>query len=71
MAIKIHNIFPNLIGIKTLNLSNLKIVGKRFKKTFESNIKTTVKGDTLFDKNSMNYLNLELTEILSYILQSR
>lgn len=69
MTIKIHNIFPNLIAIKTLNLSNLKIVGKRFKKTFESDIKTTVKGDTLFDKNSMNYLNLELTEILSYLLK--
>ena len=69
MAIKIHNIFPNLIGIKTLDLSNFKIFGKKFKKTFESNIKTTVKGDTLFDKNSMNYLNLELTEILSYLLK--
>lgn len=69
MAIKIQNIFPNLIAVKTLNLSNLKIVGKKFKKTFESDIKTTVRGNTLFDKNSMNYLNLELTEILSYLLK--
>ena len=67
--VKVDNIFPNLIAIKHLDLSNLKIIGKKFKKTFESKIKTTLKGGTLFDKDSMNYLNIQLTETLSYLLK--
>ena len=67
--VKISNLFPNLVAIKRLNLSMLKIVGKKFKKTFESNIRTTLDGNTLFTKDSMNYLNIELTNILSYLLQ--
>ena len=67
--VKVDNIFPNLIATKHLDLSNLKIVGKQFKKTFESNLKTTLKGHTLFDKDSMNYLNIQLTETLSYLLK--
>jgi hypothetical protein len=69
VKVKINNLFPNLIAIKNLNLSKLKITGKKFKKTFESDIKTTLKGNTLFDKNSINYLNMELTNILSYLLK--
>src|SRR5210317_423907 len=67
--VRVESLFPNLIAIKKLNLSNLKIIGKRFKKSFESRIKTTIKGDTLFDKKSINYLNIQLTEILSYLLK--
>ena len=67
--VRVESLFPNLIAIKKLNLSNLKIIGKRFKKSFESRIKTTIKGDTLFDKKSINYLNIQLTEMLSYLLK--
>ena len=68
-TVKVDNLFPNLIAIKKLDLSQLKIKGKRFKKTFESEIKTTVEGDTLFDIKSMNYLNIHLTDLLSYLLK--
>src|SRR5210317_2430337 len=67
--IKVDNIFPNLIAVKNLNLSNFKITGKKFKKTFESNVKTTLNGDTLLDEKSINYLNLELKNILSHLLK--
>tara|TARA_Y100000385_G_C12950821_1_gene575389 strand:+ start:201 stop:785 length:585 start_codon:yes stop_codon:yes gene_type:complete len=67
--VRVEPLFPNLIAIKNLNLSNLKIIGKKFTKTFESKVKTTLKGNTLFDKNSMNYLNIQLTETLSYLLK--
>lgn len=65
----IHNIFPNLIAVKNLDLSKFNIMGKNFNETFESKIKTTLKGDTLLDKNSMNYLNIETTMILSNLLK--
>jgi len=67
--VSVESIFPNLIAIKNLNLKNLKIIGKNFKKTFESKINTTLDSQTLFDKNSMNYLNIELTDVLSYLLK--
>ena len=67
--VKVDNIFPNLIATKHLDLSNLKIIGKKFKKTFESKLKTTLKGHTLFDKDSMNYLNIQITETISYLLK--
>ncbi len=67
--VKVDNIFPNLIAIKHLDLSKLKVVGNKFKKTFESKVKTTLKGNTLFDKDSMNYLNIQLTDTLSYLLK--
>ena len=67
--VEVHNLFPNFIATKNLNLSNLKFVGKNFNNTFESNIKTTLNGNTLFDKESINYLNINLTEILSYLLK--
>jgi len=67
--VKVDNIFPNLIATKTLDLSKLKIIGKKFNKTFESNIQTTLIGDTLLDVSSMNYLNINLTDLLSYLLK--
>tara|TARA_R110000764_G_scaffold99143_2_gene183783 strand:+ start:1358 stop:1897 length:540 start_codon:yes stop_codon:yes gene_type:complete len=67
--VKVDNIFPNLIATKTLDLSKLKVIGKKFNKTFESNIQTTLIGDTLFDVSSMNYLNINLTDLLSYLLK--
>ena len=67
--VNVHNLFPNIIATKNLNLSNFKIEGRNFKNTFESNIKTTLDGDTLLDKQSMNYLNLEIREILSFLLK--
>ena len=68
--VKVNNIFPNLIATKNLDLNKFKFVGKNYKKTFESKIKTTLKGNTLFNKNSINYLNIELTETLSYLLKN-
>ena len=67
--VRVKSLFPNLIAIKNLDLSKFKVIGKKFKKTFESKIKTTIKGDTLFNKNSINYLNIELTETLGYLLK--
>jgi len=67
--VNVQNIFPNLIATKKLNLSNFNIVGKNFKKTFESKVKTTINTQTLLDKKSMNYLNIELTNILSFLLK--
>jgi hypothetical protein len=69
ITVKVDNLFPNLIATKNLDLSKLKIVGKKFNKTFESEIKTTLKGSTLFDIKSMNYLNIHLTDLLSYLLK--
>tara|TARA_E500000318_G_C3457323_1_gene171220 strand:- start:52 stop:621 length:570 start_codon:yes stop_codon:yes gene_type:complete len=67
--VKVDNIFPNLIATKNLNLDEFKFVGKNYKKTFESDIKTTLHGNTLFSKNSINYLNINLMDMLSYLLK--
>jgi|TARA_R100001460_G_scaffold4404_1_gene12569 hypothetical protein len=67
--VRVDNIFLNLVGIKNLNLINFKAVGKNFKETFESNVETSLNGITLFDKNSINYLNIELRDILSSLLK--
>ncbi len=32
--VKVNSLFPTLVAIKHLNLSNLKITGKKFKKSF-------------------------------------
>ena len=69
--VSVQNIFPNFIGTKSLDLSKLKVLGTTFKKTFESNIKTTIDSETLFDVDSMNYLNIELTTILSHLLKNK
>ena len=68
-TIKVDNVFPHFVAIKNLNLINFKVVGKDLKETFESNIKTSLNGSTLFDENSINYLNIELRDILSYLLK--
>jgi hypothetical protein len=67
--VEVHNLFPNFIATKNLNLSNFKFVGENFHDSFESNIKTTLNGNTLFNKESINYLNINLTEILSHLLK--
>lgn len=69
-TVKVDNTFPNLVATKNLDLSKFKFVGKNYKKTFESNIKTTLNGTTLFSKDSINYLNINLTDMLSYLLKS-
>ena len=46
--VKVNNIFPNLIATKNLDLNKFKFVGKNYKKTFESDIETTLQGTTLF-----------------------
>ena len=69
--VSVQNIFPNFIGTKSLDLSKLKVLGTTFKKTFESNIKTTIDSETLFDVDSINYLNIELTTILSHLLKNK
>jgi hypothetical protein len=68
-TVKVDNLFPNIIAYKKLDLSKLKVVGNNFKKTFESNVKTTLETETLFDKDSINYLNINLTDLLSYLLK--
>jgi len=68
-TVKVDNLFPNIIATKNLDKSKLKIIGKKFNKTFESEIKTTLKGHTLFDVKSMNYLNIHLTDLLSHLLK--
>tara|TARA_R110000803_G_scaffold76390_1_gene140988 strand:+ start:32 stop:580 length:549 start_codon:yes stop_codon:yes gene_type:complete len=67
--VEIKNIFPNNVGIKNLDLSKLKISGENFKKSFESQIQTTLNNETLLDINSMNYLNIHLTDLLSHLLK--
>jgi hypothetical protein len=69
--VSVFNIFPNFIGTKNLDLTKLKVSGSVFEKTFESNIKTTLNTDTFFDIKSMNYLNMELTKILSHLLKPK
>ena len=64
-TVKVDNIFTNLIAIKNLDISKLKIVGKDFKKTFESNIKTTLNQNTLLNIDSMNYLNINFPHVTS------
>jgi len=68
-TVKVDNLFPNLIATKNLDLSKLKILGKKFNKTFESNVQTTFDGQTLLDVKSMNYLNIELTNLLSHLMK--
>tara|TARA_R100000900_G_scaffold92527_2_gene71882 strand:- start:2477 stop:3019 length:543 start_codon:yes stop_codon:yes gene_type:complete len=67
--VKVYNIFPNFIATKNLDLSKLKIIGENFQDTFESNIQTTIEGKTLLTTESMNYLNVQLTDLLSHILK--
>ena len=68
-AVKTQNIFCTSVAFKKLDLSKLKIVGNKFKKTFESGINTTLETQTLLNKNSMNYLNIEITWILAQLLK--
>jgi|TARA_Y100000114_G_scaffold41387_1_gene36859 hypothetical protein len=68
-SVKTQNIFCTCIGFKSLNLSNLKIIGKGFEKSFESGVNTTLRNQTLFDESSMNYLNVEITSILAELLK--
>jgi hypothetical protein len=63
-TVKVDNIFQTLVAFKKLDLSKIKIVANNFEKTFESNVLTTVNTETLLDKNSINYLNITLTEML-------
>jgi hypothetical protein len=67
--VNVKSLFPNMIGIKHLDLSKLKITGKEFKETFESKIKTTYNGNTLLDKDSIDYLKEQLKEILDHLLK--
>ena len=48
--VNVKSLFPNMIGIKHLDLSKLKITGKEFKETFEFSQKitpTTTSGQVL------------------------
>ena len=70
-TVKVDNIFPTFFATKTLDLKKINIVGNKFSKTFESEIETTLEGQTLLDINSMNYLNLQLTDMLAHLLKNR
>jgi hypothetical protein len=67
--VEIKNIFPNYIAIKNIDLNKFKIKTGKFKKTFESKIKTTLTSTNLFSPESINYLNLQLTDVFSNIFK--
>ena len=70
--VQLFNVFPNWVAVNMLDLKKLNIVAKKFTKRFESNLKTSlIEGDTLLDINSMNYLNIELTKLLSHLLKNK
>ena len=66
---KVLTLFPTHIAHKNLDLSKLIIQGKNFDKTFESGVESTLLGETLFTSESMNYFNLQLTDLLSFLLK--
>ena len=47
--VEIKNVFPNIVAIKRLDVSKLKIVGDKFEKSFESRLQTTIFDKTLLD----------------------
>ena len=67
--VEIKNIFPNLIATKKLDLSKLNVTGKNFKNAFESGIKTSSHLNTSLDVKSMNYLNIQVYDLLSYLMK--
>ena len=67
--VEIKNIFPNYIGIKNIDLSKFKINNNKFKKSFESKIKTSLSTSNLFLVDDINYFNIQLTEIFSNIFK--
>ena len=67
--VKVDNLFPNLVATKNIDMLKLNVTGSNFKKTFGSNIKTTLDGATLFNKNSINYLNIQIRYMLEYLLK--
>lgn len=70
-TVKVEHIFPTFFATKILDLNKIKVVGNKFSKTFESEIETTLNGQTLLDVNSMNYLNLQLTDMLAHLLKHK
>jgi|TARA_R110002012_G_scaffold118692_1_gene267634 hypothetical protein len=68
-SVNIINVFPNLIATKTLDSKKIKINTNKFKKTFESDLNTTLETGTLLTKDCMNYLNIQLTDLLSHLLK--
>jgi len=70
MTVTVSTIFPTYIASKRIDVSKLNVITTEFKPTFESNIKTSIeRGQTLLDEESMNYLNVQLTELLSNMLK--
>ena len=65
----IQNIFPNYIGIKNINLNNFTITTEKFKKSFESNIHTTLEESNLFSPKDIHYFNVQLTDIFSNLFK--
>ena len=68
-SIKTINIFPNTAAVKSLDVTKINVHADKFEKTFESDLNTTIKTETLLTTDSMNYLNTELTNLLSYLLK--
>jgi hypothetical protein len=68
--VEIRNIFPNYIGIKNIDLNKFKIESKKFKKSFESKIHTSLGNTNLFLQKHINYFNVQLTDIFSYIFKA-
>ena len=69
ITVKVDSIFSNFIAIKKLDLNKLIIKGDEFKKTFESGVMTNLSGTTLMDKDSMKYLDIQLTDLLAHLLK--
>ena len=68
-SVNTYNIFSNPIAIKTLDLTKIKINTNEYKKSFESDLNTTLETETLLTKDCMNYLNIQLTDLLSHLLK--
>ena len=69
-SVKTKNIFCTCIGFKSLNLSNLKIIGKGFEKSFESGVNTTLRNQTLFESCYNKFGRLLFIFIIGIFRQS-
>lgn len=67
---EVRNIFNNFIAIDQIDLNKFKGSFEKKKATFESGIETTLRGDNLFTKDEINYLNLKITNMFSHLLKS-
>ena len=68
-TVKVDNLFAINIASKKININKIKIESPEYKKSFKSNLLTSLQTETLLSQDSMNYLNINFTELLSYLLK--